>query len=159
MTSTKDFDRYYTPQIEKLVQELKEARERRTKVVNDFQYRVNLHRPAQPSPLCCPDQSSANQQVFAEFDKDYSTWMTTIKVVAELDCLLSLSKSSAALGEPSVRPEIVESDAAIVEFEELRHPCVFRSACVSSVYNCACLFPFSVDTAVLPPTLSRTTLN
>lgn len=52
--------------------------------------------------------------------------MSIIKVVAELDCLLSLSKSSSALGLPSSRPEIVESDAAIVEFEELRHPCVLR---------------------------------
>lgn len=49
-----------------------------------------------------------------------------LKGVARLDCLLSLSKSSAGLGSPSVRPEIVESDAAIIEFEELRHPCVLR---------------------------------
>lgn len=53
-------------------------------------------------------------------------WMDTVKVIAELDCLLSLSKSSAALGEPSVRPEIVESDTALIEFDELRHPCVLR---------------------------------
>lgn len=30
-----------------------------------------------------------------------------------------------ALGEPSVRPEIVDSPQASVEFEELRHPCIF----------------------------------
>lgn len=42
MSSTKDFDRYWTPKIERLVQELKEARERRTTVVNDFQFRVSL---------------------------------------------------------------------------------------------------------------------
>jgi len=52
--------------------------------------------------------------------------MAVIRVVAQLDCLLSLSKSSAALGEPCVRPEIIESDTAIVEFEELRHPCVLK---------------------------------
>lgn len=39
---------------------------------------------------------------------------------------MSLSKSSQALGEPAVRPEIVESDQAVIEFEELRHPCVLR---------------------------------
>lgn len=65
-------------------------------------------------------------QVYEEFDKDYPMWMETVKLVAELDCLVSLSKSSAALGEPAVRPEIVESDVAIIEFEELRHPCVLR---------------------------------
>jgi DNA mismatch repair protein MSH6 len=49
-------------------------------------------------------------------------------VLAELDCLFSLAKSSAALGEPSCRPELVEGEAAFVEFEELRHPAL----CVSS---------------------------
>lgn len=49
-----------------------------------------------------------------------------IKVVAQLDCLLSLSKSSAALGEPCVRPEVVEAETAFADFEELRHPCIFR---------------------------------
>lgn len=52
--------------------------------------------------------------------------MEVIKILAGLDCLLSLSKSSAALGAPSVRPEIIDADTAIIEFEELRHPCVNR---------------------------------
>lgn len=59
--------------------------------------------------------------------------MATVKLVAELDCLLSLSKSSAVLGEPAVRPEIIESDTAIIEFEELRHPCVLRCVVRSCV--------------------------
>lgn len=65
-------------------------------------------------------------QVYGEFDKDYGTWLQVVKSLAELDCLMSLSKSSQALGEPAVRPEIVESDQAVIEFEELRHPCVLR---------------------------------
>jgi DNA mismatch repair ATPase MutS len=65
-------------------------------------------------------------QLYGEFDKHYSTWMAVIKAVAQLDCLLSLSKSSAALGEPCVRPEIVEAETAFADFEELRHPCIFR---------------------------------
>lgn len=40
MSNTKDFNRYYSPDITRLVQELKEARERKTAVVNDFQYKV-----------------------------------------------------------------------------------------------------------------------
>ena len=52
--------------------------------------------------------------------------MNVVRTIAQLDCLMSLSKSSAALGEPCVRPEIVESDQAILEFEELRHPCILR---------------------------------
>lgn len=65
-------------------------------------------------------------QVYAEFSKDYSSWMQVVKAVAELDCLMSLCKSSQALGEPCVRPEIIDSDAAIIDFEELRHPCILR---------------------------------
>ncbi|KAK4693213.1 hypothetical protein P7C70_g8971, partial [Phenoliferia sp. Uapishka_3] len=84
---------------------LKEAREQKLTVVNDFQVKV-----------------------YGEFDCYYSVWLNAVKVVAELDCLLSLSKSSAALGEPSVRPEIMEADSAIIEVEELRHPCVLSAS-------------------------------
>ena len=103
MSSTQQFDRYYSPEVEKLVKQLKEARERKQTVVTEFEY-----------------------EVYAGFDADYPTWMATIKAVAELDCLISLAKASASLGEPAVRPEIVESDHAIIEFEELRHPCVIK---------------------------------
>lgn len=42
MSSTKDFNRYWSPEVTKLVQELKEARERLGTVVNDFQFRVSF---------------------------------------------------------------------------------------------------------------------
>jgi DNA mismatch repair protein MSH6 len=45
-----------------------------------------------------------------------------VRKTAEFDCLLSLAKSSAAIGSPSCRPKLVDSDAAFIEFEELRHP-------------------------------------
>ncbi|GEM07599.1 DNA mismatch repair protein MSH6 [Rhodotorula toruloides] len=105
MSGTQKVHRYYSPEIAKLVAQLKEARERMQMVVNDFQYKL-----------------------YGEFDKHYTTWMAVIRAVSQLDCLLSLSKSSAALGEPCVRPEIVESDTAIVEFEELRHPCILSAS-------------------------------
>jgi DNA mismatch repair protein MSH6 len=60
--------------------------------------------------------------LFAEFDKDRSVWLRAIRVMAELDCLFSLAKSSNAFGEPACRPQLVEGDMAWVEFEELRHP-------------------------------------
>lgn len=41
---------------------------------------------------------------------------------SQLDCLFSLSKASAAIGEPLCRPEFVESDEAFVDFTALRHP-------------------------------------
>lgn len=73
-------------------------------------------------------------QVYEKFSEDYSTWLKAVKLVAEIDCLVSLARSSMALGEPAVRPEIVDSPEAFVEFEELRHPCVF-SASVDFIPN------------------------
>ncbi|BGP15722.1 DNA mismatch repair protein msh6 [Rhodosporidiobolus nylandii] len=105
ISGTQKVGRYYTPETTRLIADLKEARERKQMVVNDFQFKL-----------------------YGEFDKHYSTWMAVIKSVSQLDCLLSLSKSSAALGEPCVRPEIVESDTAIIEFEELRHPCILSAS-------------------------------
>jgi DNA mismatch repair protein MSH6 len=60
--------------------------------------------------------------LFAEFDKDRGVWLRAIRVMAELDCLFSLAKSSHALGEPACRPQVVEGDTAWIDFEELRHP-------------------------------------
>ncbi|GAA5880636.1 hypothetical protein JCM3774_000560 [Rhodotorula dairenensis] len=104
MSGTQKVARYYTPETTRMIADLKEARERKQMVINDFQYKL-----------------------YGEFDKHYSTWMAVIKAVAQLDCLLSLSKSSAALGEPCVRPEIVAAETAFADFQELRHPCIFSA--------------------------------
>lgn len=45
MSSTKAVNRYWSPEVSRLVSDLKEARERKTAVVNDFQYKVG------PCPL------------------------------------------------------------------------------------------------------------
>lgn len=66
--------------------------------------------------------------MYAEFDTDRSLWLRAIRVFAELDCLISLAKSSLAIDEPSCRPEFVERDMALVDFEELRHPTLSMSA-------------------------------
>lgn len=57
-------------------------------------------------------------------------WLRAVRVLAELDCLFSLAKSSSILGEPCCRPEFVESDAAFVDFTKLRHPTLSLSASV-----------------------------
>jgi len=54
--------------------------------------------------------------------------LRSVRVFSELDCLFSLAKSSAAIGEPSCRPEFVAVGGAgagagnFVDFKELRHP-------------------------------------
>jgi DNA mismatch repair protein MSH6 len=97
--------RWNVPSLAPLIRSLKEARENRNAAIKNFKLRV-----------------------FAEFDVDRSVWLRAIRVLAELDCLFSLAKSSAALGEPFCRPEFVDGDAAFVDFEELRHPAL----CVST---------------------------
>lgn len=104
MSSTKDFTRYYSPKIEKLVRKLKEARENRTTLRSSFQAKL-----------------------YAAFSEDYPFYKNFVLNVAELDCLLSLAKTSQNMGEPAVRPEFVEGDHAFVAFEELRHPCLLTT--------------------------------
>jgi DNA mismatch repair protein MSH6 len=58
---------------------------------------------------------------------DRALWLRAIRVFAELDCLFSLAKSSIAIGEPSCRSEFVESDSALLDFTELRHPALWSS--------------------------------
>ncbi|KAI4525062.1 DNA mismatch repair protein Msh6 [Schizophyllum commune Loenen D] len=96
---TKAKTRYVVPALQPEIRKLKEARENRKTAIATFKSRL-----------------------YAEFDVDRPLWLKTIRVFAELDCLFSLAKSSAAIGEPSCRPEFVESDTSFMDFVELRHP-------------------------------------
>ncbi|KAG6917118.1 hypothetical protein DXG01_003784 [Tephrocybe rancida] len=98
-SSTKAKSRWVVRSLQTKVRQLKEARENRTTAIKAFKFRL-----------------------YAEFDADRSVWLRIIKVFAELDCLLSLAKSSIAIGEPVCRPEFVEGESAWVDFEKLRHP-------------------------------------
>ncbi|KAH7907952.1 muts domain V-domain-containing protein [Hygrophoropsis aurantiaca] len=98
-SATKAVKRWIVPSLQSTIRSLKEARENRSTAIKEFKGRL-----------------------YAEFDKDRGVWLRGVRVLAELDCLFSLAKSSSALGEPSCRPQFVEGDAASIEFEELRHP-------------------------------------
>ncbi|KAK0271791.1 DNA mismatch repair protein msh6 [Friedmanniomyces endolithicus] len=103
MSATKAVKRWYSPELEKLVQSLKEAQEMHAVVVK-----------------------ALNGRFYARFDADYCTWLDSTKIVAQLDCLIALAKASSTIGSPACRPEFVEDDDArsVLEFKELRHPCV-----------------------------------
>ncbi|KAN0065001.1 DNA mismatch repair protein msh6 [Thecaphora frezii] len=101
LSGTKDRHRFYSPRVRDLVQELKEARETRLAALKRF-----------------------HSSLFAEFVEQSGHYVRAVKAVAEVDCLLSLAKASYAIGEPTCRPELVEHETALVEFEELRHPCI-----------------------------------
>ncbi|WVQ64535.1 uncharacterized protein L199_002702 [Kwoniella botswanensis] len=98
-SGTKNCTRYYTPRLLSLKNEIQEARDIANTTRADFYKRL-----------------------LAEFDKDRAVWLKTVRVIAELDCLVSLSKASSDMEDPKCRPEIIESPFAFVDFEELKHP-------------------------------------
>lgn len=97
-------NRFVVGSFQKRVRQMKEAQENRTAAIKAFKFRL-----------------------FTEFDVDRALWLRAIRVFAELDCLFSLAKSSAALGEPACRPTFVEGDEAVLDFQELRHPTLCMS--------------------------------
>ncbi|PSR97212.1 muts domain V [Coniella lustricola] len=104
MSATAQVKRYYFAQLEELVRELQEAEETHSQIVKDVA-----------------------SSFFRRFDIDNETWLQAIRVISQLDCLISLAKASTALGQPSCRPTFVDTERSVVEFEELRHPCMLNS--------------------------------
>lgn len=103
VSSAKGVNRYYFPELKSLVRELQEAQE--------------LHAQAVKGTAAV---------FFERFDKNYQTWLIAVRTIAHLDCLVSLAKASSALGEPSCRPTFVDDERTVIEFEELRHPCMLN---------------------------------
>ncbi|KAJ9247699.1 hypothetical protein DTO207G8_7929 [Paecilomyces variotii] len=101
MSATKQVKRYYFPELRKSIRQLQEAQETHSQIVKEVAGRF-----------------------YARFDENYDTWLASVKIIAQLDCLISLAKASASLGEPSCRPVFVDDERSILEFEELRHPCM-----------------------------------
>lgn len=101
MSATQKVKRYYSPELRSLVRQLQEAQETHGQIVKEVAGRF-----------------------FARFDEEYGTWLAAVRIVAQLDCLISLAKASASLGEPCCRPEFVDAERSVVEFEDLRHPCM-----------------------------------
>ncbi|KAI0066930.1 DNA mismatch repair protein Msh6 [Artomyces pyxidatus] len=109
---TKAYARWKVPALSSTIRALKEARETRSTIIKSFKFRL-----------------------FGEFDKDRGVWLRAIRVMAELDCLLSLAKSSNAIGEPACRPEFVEGDTAWIDFKELRHPAMASRTKIDFIPN------------------------
>ncbi|BCR84005.1 mismatch repair ATPase MSH6 [Aspergillus chevalieri] len=104
MSATKQVKRYYFPELRSLIRKLQEAQETHSQIVKEVAGRF-----------------------YARFDEHYATWLAAVKIVSQLDCLISLAKASASLGEPSCRPEFVDNERSVLEFQELRHPCLLSS--------------------------------
>ncbi|KAL3466026.1 muts domain V-domain-containing protein [Aspergillus heterothallicus] len=104
MSATKQVKRYYFPELRTAIRKLQEAQEMHSQIVKEV-----------------------SKRFFARFDEHYSTWLSAVRVVSQLDCLISLAKASSTLGEPSCRPVFVDDERSVLEFEELRHPCLLSS--------------------------------
>ncbi|UZJ52175.1 hypothetical protein CBS101457_001495 [Exobasidium rhododendri] len=107
-SQTQSVKRYYSAQIRALVKRLKEARETRVAALKLFQ-----------------------ATLFVEFQQVGEVFLQAVKGIAELDCLISLSKASTAMNEPTCRAEFVESEDAFLDFADLRHPCLANATSTS----------------------------
>jgi len=114
MSATQKVKRYYNPELRALVRSLQEAQETHAQIVK-----------------------SVSSRFFARFDADYSTWLSSVRLTAHLDCLISLATASAALGEPSCRPTFLtpKNDRSILNFDSLRHPCFAPIALTDFIPN------------------------
>jgi DNA mismatch repair protein MSH6 len=131
MSATKQVKRYYTPELRRLVRDLLEARENHAAIVKEVASRF-----------------------YARFDKDYSSWLSAVNVISQLDCLISLSRASASLGSPSC---IADADArTTVSFTDLRHPTMLTSVS-DFIPNTINLGGFSDEDASLNPSINLLT--
>ncbi|OLN92779.1 DNA mismatch repair protein msh6 [Colletotrichum chlorophyti] len=104
MSATASVKRYYFEELTDLVRELQEAEETHSQISKEVAVRF-----------------------FHRFDTDYETWSQSIRIISQLDCLISLARASSSLGEPSCRPEFVDQERSVIGFEELRHPCMLNT--------------------------------
>lgn len=109
MAANKSFKRYYSPEVQKLARRMAEARETHKVLEDDLKNRL-----------------------FRKFTAHYNTvWFPTIQAISNIDCIVSLARTSESLGFPACRPQLVEEIDpktneklnGFLRFKELRHPC------------------------------------
>ncbi|GAW25492.1 putative DNA mismatch repair protein msh6 [Rosellinia necatrix] len=104
MSATASVKRYYFKELSALVRKLQEAEETHSQLLREVSLRL-----------------------LKRFDVDYEVWLQAIRIVAQLDCLVSLARASSSLGEPCCRPQFIDEERSVVEFTELRHPCMLNT--------------------------------
>ncbi|KAF8540991.1 hypothetical protein BDD12DRAFT_830791 [Trichophaea hybrida] len=104
MSGTAKVKRFYSPEVRVLVRSLNEARETHSQIVKEVAGRF-----------------------YQRFDLDYASWLLAVQIIANLDCLIGLAKASESLGINRCRPTFVEDKRTVLDFEELRHPCMVSS--------------------------------
>ncbi|KAI8969051.1 muts domain V-domain-containing protein [Mycotypha africana] len=112
LSSTSKVSRYWDQTIKTMVTEYKELLETKNAFVKEFAL-----------------------EVYSAFDKNYNIWLQAVQIIANVDALFGLAKSSANMGEPCCRPEFVDQERSVIEFEELRHPCVVPGIATDFIPN------------------------
>ncbi|KAL1923036.1 uncharacterized protein VTP21DRAFT_9412 [Calcarisporiella thermophila] len=112
LSQTKAVNRYWNPTVKELVRQLKEAEETKSNILKSIQGRL-----------------------YRKFDLNYKDWRKAVCIISEIDCLISLAKASMSLGEPACRPELIEEGESVLEFDELRHPCVVPGVATDFIPN------------------------
>lgn len=95
------FKRYNSPELETLVCRYQGVQESHERIVKEVSSRF-----------------------LKKFDETYESWLAAIKIIAHLDCLMSLAIVSSTLGEPACRPTFVDEQRTVIEFQSLRYPCI-----------------------------------
>ncbi|XP_051866727.1 DNA mismatch repair protein Msh6 [Pristis pectinata] len=106
-STRKGFKRYWTKEIEKLLDTMSSAEDRRDAALQDCMRRL-----------------------FYNFDKNYKDWQAAVDCVAVLDVLLSLTHYSQSGEGPMCRPMVTFAANNTQPFLELRgsrHPCVLKT--------------------------------
>ncbi|XP_007434749.1 DNA mismatch repair protein Msh6 [Python bivittatus] len=105
-SSRKGYKRYWTKDIEKMLNDIVNAEERRDAAQKDCMKRL-----------------------FYDFDKNRKDWQTAVECIAVLDVLLCLARYSQGCDGPLCRPVILlpENTPPFLELKSSRHPCITKT--------------------------------
>ena len=78
--------------------------------------------------------------IFTQFFEKRIVWEATLRVITEIDCLISLAVTSQEQNGVMCRPILIPYEGefenkAFFEVKEMRHPCVFISNGSSFIPN------------------------
>ncbi|KRX06428.1 P-loop containing nucleoside triphosphate hydrolase [Pseudocohnilembus persalinus] len=101
----KGMQRFHTPEIKELLEQLDEAEEEQKNQLALFA-----------------------QFIFKQFQENYKIWDALISILAELDCLCSLSLTSFYAEGTMTRPKIIDPQGKqpFLRIKNARHPCLQR---------------------------------
>ncbi|KAH3901887.1 mismatch repair ATPase MSH6 SCDLUD_001671 [Saccharomycodes ludwigii] len=102
LAANKSFKKYYSPEVERMARQMAEFKE--------------SHRMLEADLI---------GKLYQRFDQYMSKlWTPVIELIASMDCLLSLAKTSESIGIPCCRPKFLsdQKTGSMVNFKGLRHP-------------------------------------